>query len=147
MGFNVESQKTAKFVLDEKGIPPYALADFEKEPNTSFAEEGTGDLEGKYIYEATERFAAHMVLHGGKVTFDQNNNPTFEPKRYYLLGEKTLDIDYRSPRGNIAWVRIDPWRYVVKTKQAMDGGSPKMDENGKPVYEKIGVWEKVPRKK
>jgi hypothetical protein len=145
MGLNDIEKRTAKFVLDEKDIPPYALSDFEKDPNTSYPEEGTGDLEGKYVYEATEKFAAHMVLHGGKVTFDKDNNPTFTPKRYYLIGEKTLDAEYRSPRGAIIWLRLEPWRYVMRNKQVIEDSLPKM-EGGKPVYEKFGVWEKVPKK-
>jgi hypothetical protein len=141
-----KEQKMAKFALVEKGIPPYTLGDFENPPNMSMAEEGTGDMGEFYIYEGTEKFAAHMVLSGGKVTLDKDNNPTFVPGRYKLLGEKSLDAQYRTPRGAIIWLKIDPERYIIRNKQVIEDGKPKLDDNDKPTYEKFGVWEKVPKK-
>jgi hypothetical protein len=141
-----KEQKTAKFALVEKGIPPYELGDFEKPVNISMPEEGTGDMEGFYIYEGTEKFAAHIVLTGGKVVLDKDNNAIFTSGRYKLLGEKALDGQYRTPRGAIIFVKIEPERYIVKTRQVIEDSKPKM-ENGKPVYEKMpGVWEKVQKK-
>ena len=141
-----KEQKKAKFALVEKGIPPYTLGDFETPPNMSVAEEGTGDMKEFYIYEGTEQFAAHIVLHGGKVTLDKENNVTFVSGRYKLLGEKSLDAQYRTPRGAILWFKLEPEQYVMRNKQVIEDGHPKM-EKGQPVYEKFGVWEKVPKKK
>lgn len=147
MGLNSQSQITAKFVLAEKGIPPRAIADFEKEPNTSFPEEGEGPFEGMYVYEGTERFAAHMVLHGGKVTFDNEGKYTFVPKRYYLIGTKTLDAEYRSPRGAIVWIRLEPYACVRKDVPVIDESGRQKVEKGQTIMGKVAVWEKLPKKK
>ena len=144
-----KEQRIAKFVLCEAGVPAYPLKDFEG--NVSYPEDGTVEFEGMSVYEGTEKFAVHMVMNGGKVTSEKDASGklvfVFKPGRYYLIGSKGLDAQWRDPKGAITWIRINPYQRMKQTKQAMNDGEPVKDAAGKPVYNTYYTWEEIKGKK
>jgi hypothetical protein len=138
------NQKTAKFVLMEESIPPIPLADFEG--NVSYPDQGEGDYEGFYVYETTEKYAAHVIIAHGRVEFN-DGKPILNQVRYRLIGTKSLDAEHRTPQGAIIWVKVKPWMRRKISKGVIEEGKQKMDEKGKPVVEFSYVWEEVQPKK
>jgi hypothetical protein len=65
-----------------------------------------------------------------------------KPGRWVFLGTEKHDILVNNPEGCNVVKTFYPWKRDFITKAVMDSetGKPKLDENDKPIYEKIPVW-------